>query len=43
MAGTFSAGGDATKAFSASEMEKLPAKIRQLVVEWDFSAKAFGR
>ena len=33
----------AAKAASESEMEKLHAKIGQLVVERDFLAKAFGR
>ena len=43
MAGTFSGAGDAAKAISESEVEKLHAKIGQLVVERDFLAKAFGR
>jgi len=43
MAGTFSGAGDAAKAASESEVEKLHAKIGQLVVERDFLAKAFGR
>ena len=43
MAGTFSGAGDAIKAASESEVEKLHAKIGQLVVERDFLAKAFGR
>ena len=43
MAGTFAGGGDAAKAISDSEVEKLHAKIGQLVVERDFVAKAFGR
>lgn len=43
VAGTFCGAGDATKAVSESEMEKLRAKIRQLVAERDFLAKAFGR
>lgn len=43
MAGTFSEAGDAVKAASESEVEKLHAKIGQLVVERDFLAKAFGR
>ena len=43
MANTFSGGGDAAKAASESEVEKLHAKIGQLVVERDFLAKAFGR
>ena len=43
MASTFSRAGDAAKAISESEVEKLHAKIGQLVVERDFLAKAFGR
>ena len=43
MAGTFSGAGDAAKAVSEGEEEKLHAKIGQLVVERDFLAKAFGR
>ena len=43
MAGTFSGAGDAAKVISESEVEKLHAKIGQLVVERDFLAKAFGR
>jgi len=43
MASTFSGAGDAAKATSESEVEKLHAKIGQLVVERDFLAKAFGR
>ena len=43
MARTFSGAGDATKAASESDVEKLHAKIGQLVVERDFLAKAFGR
>ncbi len=43
MAGTFSGAGDASKAVSEIEVEKLHAKIGQLVVERDFLAKAFGR
>ncbi len=43
MANTFSGAGDAPKAVSESEVEKLHAKIGQLVVERDFLAKAFGR
>lgn len=43
MAGTFSGAGDVAKAVSESEVEKLHAKIGQLVVERDFLAKAFGR
>jgi transposase len=43
MADTFSGAGDAARAASESEVEKLHAKIGQLVVERDFLAKAFGR
>jgi transposase len=43
MASTFSGAGDAAKAVSEGEVEKLHAKIGQLVVERDFLAKAFGR
>lgn len=43
MAGTFSAAGDVARVASESEVEKLHAKIGQLVVERDFLAKAFGR
>jgi transposase len=43
MAGTFSGAGDVARAASESEVEKLHAKIGQLVVERDFLAKAFGR
>lgn len=43
MASTFSGAGDAGKSVSESEVEKLHAKIGQLVVERDFLAKAFGR
>ncbi len=43
MAGSFSGAGDAAKAANESEVEKLHAKIGQLVVERDFLAKAFGR
>lgn len=43
MAGTFSGAGDVAKAVSESEVEKLHAKIGQLVVERDFLAKAFCR
>ena len=38
-----SGAGDAAKAVSEGEVEKLHAKIGQLVVERDFLAKAFGR
>ena len=43
MASTFSGGGDAAKTVSDGEIEKLHAKIGQLVVERDFLAKVFGR
>ena len=43
MASTFSGAGDVARAASESEVEKLHAKIGQLVVERDFLAKAFGR
>ena len=43
MAGAFSGAGDAAKAASEGEVEKLHAKIGQLVVERDFLAKASGR
>ena len=43
MAGTFSGAGDVDKAVSESEVERLHAKIGQLVVERDFFAKASGR
>jgi transposase len=43
MASTFSGAGDTARVASDSEVEKLHAKIGQLVVERDFLAKAFGR
>ena len=43
MAGTFSGAGDAARAASEAEVEKLHAKIGQLVVERDFLARASGR
>lgn len=43
MASTFSGASDAAKATSEAEVEKLHAKIGQLVVERDFLARAFGR
>jgi len=43
MAGTFSGASDAAKAVSEGEVEKLHAKIGQLMVERDFLANAFGR
>ncbi len=42
MASTFTSKADASKA-SDAEVEKLHAKIGQLVVERDFLSKAFGR
>jgi transposase len=43
LAGVFSGKAEAAEGASAGEMEKLHAKIGQLVVERDFLAKAFGR
>ena len=43
MATTFSGAGEATKSASEAELEKLHAKIGQLVIERDFLAKASGR
>lgn len=43
MASTFSGAGDAAKAVNDAELEKLHAKIGQLVIERDFLAKASGR
>ena len=43
MASTFSGAGDAAKAASEAEVDKLHAKIGQLLVERDFLAKASGR
>jgi len=43
MAGTFSGASDAARAASEPEVEKLHAKIGQLVVERDFLARASGR
>lgn len=43
MASTFSGAGDAAKAAGDAELEKLHAKIGQLVIERDFLAKASGR
>ena len=43
MAGTFSGASDDARAASEAEVEKLHAKIGQLVVERDFLAKASGR
>ena len=43
MGSTFSGAGDAAKVASEAEVEKLHAKIGQLVVERDFLAKASDR
>ncbi|KJS36243.1 MAG: transposase [Rhodospirillaceae bacterium BRH_c57] len=43
MAATFSGKAEAAKDAGAAEVEKLHAKIGQLVVERDFLSKAFGR
>jgi len=43
MAGTFCGASDAARAASEAEVEKLHAKIGQLVVERDFLARASGR
>jgi len=43
MAATFSGKAEAVQATSDAELEKLHAKIGQLVVERDFLSKAFGR
>jgi transposase len=43
MAVTFSGKAEAVQATSDAELEKLHAKIGQLVVERDFLSKAFGR
>lgn len=43
MGSTYSGAGDAAKVASEAEVEKLHAKIGQLVVERDFLAKASGR
>jgi len=43
MALTFSGKAEAVQATSDAELEKLHAKIGQLVVERDFLSKAFGR
>ena len=43
MASTFSGKAEAVAASSEAELEKLHAKIGQLVVERDFLAKASGR
>jgi transposase len=43
MAMTFSGAGEAAKLTSDAEVEKLHAKIGQLVIERDFLVKASGR
>ncbi len=43
MASLFDGGGQTAKAASEAEIEKLHAKIGQLLVERDFLAKASGR
>jgi len=43
MAGVFSGKAEAAAATRVGELEKLHAKIGQLVVERDFLAKASGR
>jgi transposase len=43
LAGVFSGKAEAAEGARDGEMEKLHAKIGQLVVERDFLAKAFGR
>jgi transposase len=43
LAGVFSGKAEAAKGARDGEVEKLHAKIGQLVVERDFLAKAFGR
>ena len=43
MAATFSGAGEAAKAAGDTEIEKLHAKIGQLVVERDFLSKGFAR
>jgi len=43
MAAIFSGANEASKASSEADIDKLHAKIGQLVVERDFLAKAFGR
>ena len=43
MAGLFEGGDQGSTAASEAEIEKLHAKIGQLVVERDFLAKASGR
>lgn len=43
LAGVFDGSADSAGTASEAEVEKLHAKIGQLVVERDFLAKAFGR
>ncbi len=43
MAATFSGGGEAAKVSNDADIDRLHAKIGQLVVERDFLARAFGR
>jgi transposase len=43
MSATFSGAGDAAKVANEAELDKLHAKIGQLLVERDFLAKASGR
>jgi transposase len=43
MSATFSGASEAAKATSEVDLDRLHAKIGQLVVERDFLAKAFGR
>ena len=43
LASVFSVKAEAKEGFREGELEKLHAKIGQLVVERDFLAKAFGR
>jgi transposase len=43
LAGVFDGSADSARAAGEAEVEKLHAKIGQLVVERDFLAKAFGR
>ena len=43
MSTTFSGASEAAKASSEADLDRLHAKIGQLVVERDFLAKAFGR
>jgi len=43
MSATFSGASEVVKAANEADLDKLHAKIGQLVVERDFLAKAFGR